>query len=296
MNYTEFKTNCIESLSDRFGAYLTLKEVSVTKNNGIVLDGVSISKENESIAATFYFNSFYDELENGKSFKEVMNKLFAVVESNINCMPQISTDFFDSFDNIKNNIYYKLVNYSRNKALLKEIPYRKFLDLAIVFCCRVELGNDDHAAALIRNEHIKMWNVTEEELYETAKLNTPGIFPSKIIPMSEMFAEAMQMEFANVEFDNDFLILTNDKGINGAGTILYDEVLDRVAVENDSNLIIVPSSVHEVILLLNKDFDNELELERMVKEVNDEVVPASDILSYSIYYYDRYTRQINILQ
>ncbi len=59
----------------------------------------------------------------------------------------------------------KLINYERNRELLKRVPYYRFLDLAIVFLCLVESDSSGTATVLIHNEHLTYWGITRDDLY-----------------------------------------------------------------------------------------------------------------------------------
>ena len=96
----------------------------------------------------------------------------------------------------------------------------------------------------------------------------------------------------NREDVDDMLILTNIFRINGAGVICYDGLLKIIADMAGGNLIIIPSSVHETIVMSEKTWLDEQELQEMVYSVNREEVPADEILSDHPF---RYEREMNRL-
>ena len=80
-----------------------------------------------------------------------------------------------------------------------------------------------------------------------------------------------------------------------ATAVCYPNVLHEFAMELDQNLYILPSSIHECLLLPDNG-TYELEyLKNMVADVNHAVVSEDEILSYEVYYYDKATKQISIV-
>ena len=79
-------------------------------------------------------------------------------------------------------------------------------------------------------------------------------------------------------------VLTNELGIYGATAMLYDGVLEEAGEKWEQNFYIIPSSVHELILLL-EEWDME-QLDLMIKEVNEREVKDDEILSDHAYLYD----------
>ena len=68
-------------------------------------------------------------------------------------------------------------------------------------------------------------------------------------------------------------VLTNKQKVNGASCMLYPDLIRQFSDRIGKNLFIIPSSVHELLL-----FDTQVRVE--------------EILSYSLYFYDRQTGEI----
>ena len=90
-------------------------------------------------------------------------------------------------------------------------------------------------------------------------------------------------------------VLTNDKRIQGAACVLYPGILEKISEESRKNLFVLPSSVHEVILLEDTGEENPEDLKRMIYEVNRTNVAAEEVLSDSLYYYDRKQKNLRII-
>ena len=133
--------------------------------------------------------------------------------------------------------------------------------------------------------------------------NTKNLFPTSIMDtktvMEKMLVEAGAPEEVIEELRNEgelrlpMFVISNSARINGASGILYKDVLEKLASELEDNLFIMPSSIHEVLAVRERDAD-EVTLINMVGQVNDESVEIGERLSYSLYRYDRNTKEISI--
>lgn len=293
MEYREFLENVRKEVESRYDSNVSVTLNHVMKNNGTELDGITIMEKDKNIAPTIYINSFYDRYREGVSLKAVVSEIIRIYNQNKNSI-NINADYFENYENVRKTIVYKLVNYQKNKKLLEDVPYKRVLDLAVVFYCLIEQRKGVSATALIHNEHLRIWNVTEDEIYNDALKNTPVLLAGSIVPMSKILSEIA----GTAPVDNDekvceytgediLYVLTNSSRVNGAACILYDNLLKKFANDVHSDLYILPSSVHEVITVPKKNAFDKSELADMVREVNEQGVSQDEILSDNVYEYNR---------
>lgn len=293
MEYREFLENVRKEVESRYDSNVSVTLNHVMKNNGTELDGITIMEKDKNIAPTIYSNSFYDRYREGVSLKAVVSEIIRIYNQNKNSI-NINADYFENYENVRKTIVYKLVNYQKNKKLLEDVPYKRVLDLAVVFYCLIEQRKGVSATALIHNEHLRIWNVTEDEIYNDALKNTPVLLAGSIVPMSKILSEIA----GTAPVDNDekvceytgediLYVLTNSSRVNGAACILYDNLLKKFANDVHSDLYILPSSVHEVIIVPKKNAFDKSELADMVREVNEQGVSQDEILSDNVYEYNR---------
>ena len=273
MEYREFLENVRKEVESRYDSNVSVTLNHVMKNNGTELDGITIMEKDKNIAPTIYINSFYDRYREGVSLKAVVSEIIRIYNQNKNSI-NINADYFENYENVRKTIVYKLVNYQKNKKLLEDVPYKRVLDLAVVFYCLIEQRKGVSATALIHNEHLRIWNVTEDEIYNDALKNTPVLLAGSIVPMSKILSDILY-------------VLTNSSRVNGAACILYDNLLKKFANDVHSDLYILPSSVHEVIIVPKKNAFDKSELADMVREVNEQGVSQDEILSDNVYEYNR---------
>lgn len=278
------------------GGNITINHV--IKNNGCEMDGLVIMEKGKDIAPTIYLDSFYELYTNGENIKNIIRQIEVMYEQNKNNVT-FDVNILKHFDTIKDKIVYKVVNYRSNEKLLEQVPHKRILDLAVVFYCLLDNEYGRSATALIYNNNLKNWNVTIDDVYKAALKNTPDLLHSKISSMAALFEKCgVNVDGEEVDLKDyvpsDMYVLTNESKLNGAACILYENVLYDFAQKLGADLYILPSSVHEVILLPKLSMFEKDELVNMVKEVNTEGVAADEVLSDHVYEYNRTERLITM--
>ncbi|MBQ1749900.1 MAG: hypothetical protein II044_06300 [Lachnospiraceae bacterium] len=255
------------------------------KNNDLCLSGLVIREDQINISPQIYLNDFYSMYQNGTSLTEIYQRVWQMYV-NSRKRQSIDLSFFTDFPKVKDHIIFDLISQKKNKRLLEDVPYIPYLDLAIVFRCLLDCDDQGRSSILIRKDHMNHWQITKDELLKLAKNNTPTLLPAHIQPMVELLESMLPEE----ELDEDALpmyILSNQTHLNGAASILYQNVLKDFAEKQGKDLFILPSSIHEVLLVpVIPDADRE-ELDRMVQEVNATEVSQDEVLSDHAYYYSR---------
>ena len=178
-----------------------------------------------------------------------------------------------------------------------------FSNLAIVFYYVVdEPPFYGKASILITNVHLKYWKIDEEELYQNAIRNTPFLLPPQIQNIEDVMRDIMKSELTQDETIEEMMnrlkkdllgidkvpmyVLTNNRKLQGAACMLYPGVIRKFAKTLNKNIYILPSSVHEVILLAEDASSNKKDLLSMVTEINATQVDECEVLADSVYFYD----------
>ena len=309
MTYKQFLEKIKQGVCDFMGGEVEVIMSTIMKNNGIFMDGLSIIEDGKNISPTIYINGYYEEYKQGKSISSIIYDIVAIYEDG-KLKENINVEFFVDYEKVKTRIVFKLINYKKNKKLLEQVPHRKFLDLAVVYYCIVlndVLGN---ATILVYNAHKTLWNITEEDLYKKAKENTPNILGVEFKSMEEIIEEVLTDELHKKKQDENaeeelkawltetfskkeekgsapMYVLTNKTRIFGASCLLYENILEVLGKKINHDYYILPSSIHEVIIVPSwKEEDPEM-LKNMVKDVNTNQVEVEEVLSDEIYYYSR---------
>lgn len=324
MTYDEFVCCVRDGMAEILGNNVNVKIHKVLKNNDIELDALTILNQSSNVSPTIYLNSYYEELQDGMEIGEIINEIYQLYEEHSNKL-HFDVDIFKDFEKIRGRIAYKLINTKSNMKLLTDIPSVPFLDLSIVFYCLLDNDYLGSATALIHNIHKDMWNISTEELYEIAKQNTPKILQYELKNMNELIREILVDDLQKTIYERDdrydencnmpgpeevadgllkdissareqisMYVLTNKQRTNGAACILYENVMEEFAWSVGEDLFVLPSSVHEVILVPAVRGINEEELTQMVREVNSEELDEIDILSDHVYFYSKVRNEITM--
>ena len=299
MQYNTFQTVIMERLEHDIPDPKRISIQQVSKNNGIVLDGLTIMENDCNISPTLYLNYYYDSYSHGICFNDVYQSLLSDYHRH-KPSQNIDPSFFTEFDNIRDKIAMKLIHYERNKELLEKVPHIRFLDLAIVFYCLIAMDfATGNATILIHHSHLKNWNITTTELFQIAKDNTQKILPEKLYDMNDVLYElSRRLTHPNPTVSRPspypMFVLTNETNLFGAACLLYKDLLKHFSEKSQTDFYILPSSIHEVILVPTLENDCYGELSDMVREVNDSQLMDDEILSTHAYYYSRRKNEITM--
>lgn len=292
MNFQEFQLNIKHALELKLGHNFTISLQGITKNNHTHFDGLTIAEEGLNISPTIYLNSFYEQYLSGTSLEEIYAKILTVYYEH-KPTQNIDVSFFTNYEEARKKIFYKLIHFEKNKELLESVPHFSYLDFAIVFCCFVDTAEHGIATILIQNHHLNYWSVTKDELYEAAKINTPQLLPAELRSMTSVIQELLcetELSFPEERFlskQPQMYVLSNSTKLYGASCILYPDLLREFANRLQSDFYVLPSSIHEVILVTNVPHTSISELSGMVKEINSTQLSEEEILSDHAYYFSK---------
>ena len=285
---------------------------TVSKNNGIILTGISICRTGERISPVFYLNDYYSqkadmEIDAGDIAGKIADCLHS--HGDLPVAAQISVSCLHDFEQVKDKVLFKLINTRSNERLLRQIPSIPYLDLSIVFYLYMSEDDEAMMTAQIRNEHLALWEVDAQTLYRNALDNMQRSMPAVIKSMKEIMdglRKACEEEWGGEEQDEEtqdgeemedtpFYVLSTASGINGAACMLYPGLIAGFAEQRGSDIIILPSSLHEVLLMEDTGGMDCGALTELVKCINATEVPPEDILSGNIYRYERTCNKVTIV-
>ncbi len=310
MEIMEFCRKVKKSLGIYVGDEADVRIKRIMKNNGIVLYSIMISEKEMNISPNIYLNGLHEAYEKGETFSEVMDEVFRIYKESRR-KKSMDMDFFLDYAKMKERVVCKVISYEKNKELLRQVPYILFLDMAVVFYCHVPGEEMENATILIYDSHMKLWNITKERLYEDAKSNTPRILPPRLLSIEEMmeeiFEEDMRQKSGKEKAGADggtesiaekqaappagsgckscMYVLGNERKLFGAAVMLYDGLLEKMSEIIGGDFYLLPSSLHELILIPDEGREKGGDLWKMVCEINETQVEPEDVLTDSVYYF-----------
>lgn len=288
MNYEEFKEEVIKS----FKSYLPdpMQEMKLVVNQvnkvNVTKDSIWLAGQGTGVSLTTYINDIYERYLESGDFDKTMQEVAKDYMDEYNKMPKFDVEQIIKGDDA--NIIYQLVNTEQNEELLKKVPHRAFLDLSIIYKQIINIEKDGGIySATITNDLAGIRGLTEEQLYDFACTNTEEILLPEIKDMNDMVPEEIRNPYP-------MYVLRNGEML-GASIIINNSHLEVLADGLDSDLYILPSSIHEVIAIpVVTDGMSVEEMKEMVRNTNDTVVMPEERLSYSVYRYNRETKELEI--
>ena len=188
----------------------------------------------------------------------------------------------------KKSLFVKLVNTERNESLIEQSISKEFLDLSAVVRVILKMDKEGMASMALSKGDAEILGMTEEEIYAAALANTLRLFPPKLMNLGRYVEMSIGGKLPFGEDEVTTYILTNQKEVDGAIYFMSPEVVGAIAEALEDDLYILPSSVNEVLLVRASEVRDGVDgLKAMVRDVNETIVAEKEILSYSVYHYDK---------
>lgn len=307
MNYEEFKKTVKKELKNYLPEELKKMHCEVKSIDKInrTVDAIAftpIDKKEANVSPVIYINDMYDYYNNCNDLDLVLQEFAQLLEEGMSKADCYSI----KLKNFKNNVVFQFINTEQNKELLSKVPHREILDLSIIYRWVVDINENDIQSAIVKNSLIESFNLNEQQLFNLAVDNTKRLFTPSVKNLNEVMRDILIKQNAPSEVIDELTnlpitieqtvwVISNDRGVNGAINIMYEDVLHDLSNKLNSNLYIMPSSVHECIVVSANGYKPE-HLISMVPEVNATKVLPEEILSDRVYYYDRKTKKITFVK
>ena len=295
MDYENFKEQFVADVKDRLAEQGADVKVSVNEVNKLneSYEAITVTPEGSNIGVNMSIEKFYDAVQDGTPYDSVVDKAVETINRGIEQRPDIDVAALTDYSQMKEKLAMEVVSAEANKEMLENVPHQNMEDMAVVY--RFILSSDDEgrASVLVTNQILENLGVTPEQLHADAMENAPQIKPAEIKGMSEVMAEMMGIEQAEMmgivpvdPKDEQMFVATVPDKVHGAGVLAYQDFMDQAAERVGGDFFILPSSIHEVLIVPDNGKMDLKDLENMVKEVNATQVAPADKLTDSVYHYD----------
>ena len=297
------KDHLKENLSDEFKNGECI--LSKANKNNQVLTGITIqpSETNTNILSPLiYLDDYYTRFKEGVDLQEILDSISNIYEtySRKAITSSFNKDMILNYDLAKEHIYPKLISISGNEELLKDKIYREMEDLAVLYY--IDLSNNLGAdtgmpTVTITKSIMKEYGVTEEEINKQALINQKER-GYELKNLFSLYCELMGIDIpVDPNADNNIAyVLRNNTGFEGASLIADKDILKEVTKKLGSDEIyILPSSIHEVIIVPAAAVINHEDLRAMVTEANVTAVIPTERLSDNIYHYDAKYNEFTVI-
>ena len=288
MSFEELVRQMRLDLMMRWGEDDEFQAACVQKINGVEQPVLRIRRKGNSVGIQIGIGDVCDRIRKGGNRREAEKELISRVEEGLKqirsgeTVLQTGQGILD-YREARERLVYRLIQTRRNERLLQQIPHVPYLDLSLVF----ELywkQEGQHCSCLVYNSHLEQWGVTPEEVERQARENTPIRLPAVFDSLEQML---LPMMGGLRQEPSGLSVLSNREGFHGAAAILYPGELKRAADQLQNDLVVLPSSIHEVLLLPDDPGQDYGMLTRLVQEINRNEVEQEEWLSDHPYRYLR---------
>ena len=294
MKAIQFYTNLTETLKENLGTDWTIElHTDVILNNGTTHIALILYKNGEKLHPQIYLERFFEDYKRGKTMKEILQDVMTTYEEALKNINPDSLSGIEDWEQVKGRLAFRLLSKERNKETLENYVYKEFLDLAAIVTFCAEIDEQGVKAIRVTHDLAERWNVSEEEILQAAEENTEALFPVRMEPILDTLCRVADIsrddlpEVVLAEEDSpQIMVLTNYLGVNGATVLLYDSLLQQVYEKLGGKFFILPSSIHEVIVMPLASAPPITDSQKMVEQINRSAVKEEEILSDSVYLYD----------
>ena len=283
MNYEEYKEKLIEAIKDRLGEQVSIEDVPCIKNNEAKRDGFVIRSERMA-NPIFYIDAFYTRFCSGEDINEQIEMMFNILSNeNVEVEKMANKLLQGTWEEIKANVGVEVINHNWNKTKLEDVPHARLLNLAIVF--RVLF--DDNSSSIITNAMMKRWKITETELMQAA-FNNLRETKFNIKKVADVLGPEVKEELTSDELEEcPLYVMSNESQVFGASGLVRKDLLKEFVHKIGKDVFVLPSSIHEILLVPATDDVDVTYLKSMVKCVNESSVNKAEWLSENVYYFGR---------
>ena len=299
MNFEVFVNRVKDEIKDHLPETFQDAEFVVTQHVKLNNSYAALTIMNQSVAPMINLEDYFWDYEHGRSFANIMGAIAESIEME---KPEIDMASMVDFEKAKELLFIRVSSAEKNENYLKRVPHTIVEDIAITYHLKMNMDETGVASAVIANDTLRMYGITVEELHKAAMENSTKLFPMYAFDLHERMRQnyindmkedglsddeiAMMLEEFPEENDHGMTVVTNDVGVNGAAVLFYPGVMDKLAEITEGDFLVLPSSVHETIILPDRgDFSLEF-LKEMVSEINATQVDPWDRLTNEVYHYD----------
>lgn len=299
-----------EGVVEQIKAYLPPEYGSVmcsvkerNKPNNVLQVGVQVDMPGRSASPIVYMESFYDEVRSGKPIDKIMRNIAEVIQNALDDPVFDQGIQIEEFESIKDYLSVMVVNTAKNRKMLEQIPHKEMADLSLICYVDFPVELEECSATLkITDRMLQEWNVNQDELFRIASGNTNPASKPVLQNIEDLTRQTLvggvepeNLLKKEISFSNQnavMLVLTNEKKNLGASMMFEPQVMDKINKLFPQGFYILPSSLHEVLIIPDCRDISPKELGAMVREVNRCAVEKVEQLSDRVYCYDKETQKI----
>ncbi len=290
MEYKQFKEKLRREVQREVGAGAEVFFQKIKRNNQVRQEGMVVREKGDGISSILPVFELYGKYQESKSMRQVVTAALKMLEKKPKTLEK---SLPKTWAEARGKIHAELVYYEWNKDALENVPYQRFLNFAVVYRMEVPMLEECEAGMRVNYHLMEMWGITKEQLHKTAMENLENeTYQIRLI--SKVLGELMGTVLEMPEDTTGEYVLSNARCRYGAVGMLRKDILQGFSERIGGNFYILPSSVHELILVPEIFPICTKYLKEMVGEVNEGAVVREEWLSEDVYYYDCEKHEVKI--
>lgn len=199
------------------------------------------------------------------------------------------------WEEVKDSIFVGVANSERNQMNFDEGKILHYDWEGLSFFCMLRQERENGMRFVHINQvMMKTWGCTFHMILEQGIRNTED--ESEIIGIDQLIVQLLGEEALNENSGEPLFpmyVFTNKMRVLGAAGAFFGNKVKELAKKLEANLFILPSSIHEAILIPDTGKVSVEEFSEMVREINQKQVPEGEMLADDIYYYNRERRMFD---
>ena len=297
MTFQEFTARITEAVSE-LNSNAEISVQKVTKDNGITRFGMTITEEGEdkrtTVSPIVYLEPYYEKAEEGVPINQLARMLSETYSTARWAGERLDTSRFLSYEEAKDRVFCRLTGKEKNAERLAHMPHEDWQDLAVTYYVDVpSFGGESTSIVQVTDSLLSHWKIPESRLRADAWKNTQVQKPLFIEPLGSMLYNMMGLT-DGPGADSPLYLLGTPEAEFGAICAAYPDLPEIAGALFDKNFFMLPSSVHEFLLLPDDGSISAASLESMVRTINGTEVSEQDVLSDRVYYCDAKTKEISL--
>lgn len=294
MDFEEFKNELMElvtqELDNREIENIALKFDTINSPDGIT-DRLIVSVDDSKMSMAFRLNDIFGNYDRGDDMDMIVDRICNTIKENITVIKTKEEgvkSFITDYEQVKDHTFLRLI--PGDSPILKDTPHRMVEDMALVVNIQLVSFSDENgkSCVVVSKPLMEMYGIDEATLFADAEKNSIAKEPIVFTPLGDMIKSLIESEELPSPEEAGIItyIATNKSGFHGAAVAAYPEFMEKAAETLGGSFFMLPSSVHEFILIKDDGRQRAKDLNSMIKNVNETVLEPRDILSGQCYHYD----------
>lgn len=269
--------------------------VETMKNNNVARVGITFHAQGDKVGPVIYMEPYREAAIDGRPMSEIIKEIAGIASRSMDKGKLIGSLDYGNYESVKEFLSVTLINGRDNRQMLSRMPHRQMEDLVLILELKFPM-EEGTGSIKVSRELTELWAVDTDTLFAQAQENSLKAEPPSLHRMEDTMlslafdrdaAENLLENPAPEEVPSQLYVLSNMSKNKGAAVLSYPGVLEKADQLFPKGFYILPSSIHELLIVPKSPEIDPRELGEMVRAVNRAEVAKEEQLSDRVYEYDR---------